>query len=60
MDTRLASARPSVLETHWSLILWNPWFVIGGILLIVAAVHTPRITGADGSGYPRRSAAGRS
>ena len=36
------------LETHWSLILWNPWFVIGGSLLIVTAVHTARITGAGG------------
>ena len=21
------------LETHWSLILWNPWFAVGGIAL---------------------------
>jgi hypothetical protein len=25
------------LETHWSLILWNPWFVAGGLLLLLAA-----------------------
>jgi hypothetical protein len=30
-----ASAGP--LETHWSLILWNPWFAAGGVLLLLAA-----------------------
>lgn len=25
------------LETYWSLVLWNPWFVVGGLLLILAA-----------------------
>lgn len=25
------------LETYWSLILWNPWFMLGGLLLILAA-----------------------
>jgi hypothetical protein len=25
------------LETHWSLILWNPWFFAGGLLLLLAA-----------------------
>jgi hypothetical protein len=24
------------LETHWSLILWNPWFALGGLALIMA------------------------
>jgi hypothetical protein len=24
------------LETRWSLILWNPWFVVGGLTLILA------------------------
>lgn len=24
------------LETHWSLILWNPWFALGGLLLTLA------------------------
>lgn len=39
-----ASVRSAVglLETRWSLILWNPWFVIGGIVLIGAAVHVAR------------------
>ncbi len=21
-------------QTHWSLVLWNPWFVVGGVLFI--------------------------
>ncbi len=25
------------LEEHWSLILWNPWFIFGGVLSIAAA-----------------------
>jgi hypothetical protein len=25
------------LETHWSLTLWNPWFVAGDVLLLLAA-----------------------
>jgi hypothetical protein len=25
------------LEAHWSLILWNPWFTAGGLLLLLAA-----------------------
>jgi hypothetical protein len=24
------------LETHWSLILWNPWFAAGGLALLLA------------------------
>jgi Protein of unknown function (DUF3995) len=24
------------VEKHWSLILWNPWFAAGGLLLILA------------------------
>jgi hypothetical protein len=24
------------LETRWSLILWNPWFAVGGVVLILA------------------------
>jgi hypothetical protein len=24
------------LETRWSLILWNPWFALGGLALILA------------------------
>ncbi|NKY50857.1 DUF3995 domain-containing protein [Nocardia vermiculata] len=26
-------------QTRWSLVLWNPWFVLGGVLL-AAAGHT--------------------
>jgi Protein of unknown function (DUF3995) len=47
------------LETRWSLILWNPWFVLGGIVLIGAAVHIAQRAGigarADAGG---RSAVG--
>lgn len=24
-------------ETHWSLVLWNPWFIVGGVAFLVAA-----------------------
>jgi hypothetical protein len=24
------------LETRWNLILWNPWFALGGLALIIA------------------------
>jgi hypothetical protein len=49
------------LETHWSLILWNPWFIIGGLsflaLALALAIHhrlaEPAATPADaGSGGP--------
>ncbi len=35
----LAGVRRQVgeLESHWSLILWNPCFILGGILFIAAA-----------------------
>jgi hypothetical protein len=38
--------RPRLLggrrETHWSLILWNPWFIAGGALLLLAAYRFQR------------------
>ncbi|MDQ2812302.1 MAG: DUF3995 domain-containing protein [Actinomycetota bacterium] len=34
------------LETRWSLILWNPWFIIGGIVLGGAAGRVARRAGA--------------
>jgi hypothetical protein len=27
------------LETRWSLMLWNPWFVLGGAFFIVSAIQ---------------------
>lgn len=27
------------LEARWSLILWNPWFVVGGALLVWTAIR---------------------
>ncbi|PZS01393.1 MAG: DUF3995 domain-containing protein [Pseudonocardiales bacterium] len=32
----------SPLETHWSLILWNPWFAVGGALFIATAIRASR------------------
>lgn len=23
-------------ETHWSLVLWNPWFFVGGLVVVLA------------------------
>jgi len=36
--TAAGGIRSSVgpLETHWSLLLWNPWFAAGGLLLLLA------------------------
>ena len=28
------------LETRWSLVLWNPWFVLGGALFLLTALRT--------------------
>jgi Protein of unknown function (DUF3995) len=30
------------LETQWSLLLWNPWFALGGILFTASSVHAHR------------------
>jgi Protein of unknown function (DUF3995) len=30
------------LQTRWSLILWNPWFVLGGALLLATATQILR------------------
>jgi hypothetical protein len=30
------------LQTRWSLILWNPWFVLGGALLVATATRVLR------------------
>jgi hypothetical protein len=27
------------LETRWSLILWNPWFIIGGACFLILALR---------------------
>lgn len=27
----------SQAQLHWSLILWNPWFILGGVLFLMAA-----------------------
>ncbi len=41
LATNAGGLRASVgpLETHWSLVLWNPWFAFGGALFIVTAIQ---------------------
>lgn len=41
-----SSVGPS--ETRWSLVLWNPWFIVGGVFLLLAAHRFQRATGAGG------------
>jgi hypothetical protein len=31
------------LETRWSLILWNPWFVVGGLVVSLATRQLQRV-----------------
>lgn len=31
------------LETRWSLVLWNPWFAIGGALFLRTAIRARRV-----------------
>ncbi|WP_285578965.1 DUF3995 domain-containing protein [Actinoallomurus iriomotensis] len=31
------------LETRWSLILWNPWFALGGLTLVAATRQFQRV-----------------
>jgi hypothetical protein len=31
------------LETHWSLVLWNPWFVVGGLVVLLATRQLQRV-----------------
>lgn len=33
------------LETRWSLVLWDPWFVLGGVLFLWTAAATAASTG---------------
>jgi hypothetical protein len=32
----------SASQQHWSLVLWNPWFVVGGVAFLLAALGHPR------------------
>jgi Protein of unknown function (DUF3995) len=29
-------------QRHWSLVLWNPWFVVGGLAFLLAALGRTR------------------
>jgi hypothetical protein len=29
-------------QRHWSLLLWNPWFVVGGVAFLLAALSGAR------------------
>jgi hypothetical protein len=42
--TGASGVAPSVgeSEVHWSLILWNPWFMLGGILFLLTAYRLGR------------------
>jgi len=44
LATNTAGLRANVgpLETHWGLILWNPWFALGGVLFIATAIRASR------------------
>ncbi len=44
LATDIAGVRASVgpLETRWSLVLWNPWFALGGVLFLMAAIQARR------------------
>ena len=37
-------------EAHWSLVLWNPWFVLGGALFLVVGVSSRSARCATGPG----------
>jgi Protein of unknown function (DUF3995) len=30
-------------EAHWSLVLWNPWFIAGGVLVLLATYQFQRL-----------------
>lgn len=45
------------LETRWSLVLWNPWFALGGALFLWAAIRawrSPAGRGDSGADQVRR------
>lgn len=41
LDSGGLRATVGSLETHWSLILWNPWFALGGVLFLWAGATPP-------------------
>ncbi len=41
-NTTGLQANAGPLETHWSLVLWNPWFGLGGMLFIATAIRAGR------------------
>jgi len=45
LATDTAGLRTAVgrLGTRWSLVLWNPWFAIGGALFLWTAIRAARV-----------------
>ncbi|WP_112262239.1 DUF3995 domain-containing protein [Lentzea terrae] len=49
-------------QTRWSLWLWNPWFVLGGVLVLAAYLSTrSKLSGTGGgsASVPARNASSR-
>lgn len=54
-------AEASADERFWSLVLWNPWFALGGVLWLLAFNRSPRRRRrARAAGGRRRHAGSRS
>ncbi|MFC0431720.1 DUF3995 domain-containing protein [Kutzneria buriramensis] len=45
-------------ERFWSLVLWNPWFLLGGVLWLLAFNRSPRRRRRARAGGGRRRRAG--
>ncbi len=43
-------------QTRWSLVLWNPWFTLGGVAFLLTAHHFGRLGRAPGT-MPDRTTA---
>jgi len=48
------NAAMSDSQRHWSLVVWNPWFVLGGLGFLLAARAPGRSLTRRGGGAPRR------
>ncbi len=45
IDTGGLRAAVGPLETRWSLVLWDPWFAIGGALFLWTGIRVRRVRG---------------